>query len=140
VISHAQLTVDEHPEVRHRRLELHACRQQRWLGDSQLVQLLSCPEPNQLHLVGVHLEPVAAHPGIHLLNTRHKLLHSRHGKWSRGADVQLCVISVRVASKSGARNDVEQYCHIQQEQQQPQQNGSRQTAGVCHLLGTAAQE
>jgi len=28
LISHAQLTVDEHPEVRHRRRELHACRLQ----------------------------------------------------------------------------------------------------------------
>ena len=29
VISHAQLTIDEHSEVRQRRRELHACRQQR---------------------------------------------------------------------------------------------------------------
>jgi len=36
---------------------------------------LSCPEPNQLRLVGVHLEPIAAHPGLPKLSLKKPLLN-----------------------------------------------------------------
>ena len=45
-----------------------------------------------------------------------------------GVLIYTCVVSVPVASKSGARNDVEQFGRIQQEQQRPQHGALRLAA------------
>jgi len=38
--------------------------------------LLPGSKPQQLRFVGIHLQPVAAHPGINTLKARDEALHS----------------------------------------------------------------
>jgi len=70
--------------------------------------LLFSAEPDQLSLIGVHHQPVAAHPGIDLLDARSEALSNGRCRHGRSADVHLSVIGVRVADEAGTRDDVKQ--------------------------------
>jgi len=80
-----------------------------YFSSCQSVQLLSCTEPQQLRLVGVHLEPVAAQPSVQTFSKCDKLLNCCW-RWCRERD------DVQVPNKSGSCDDGVNFIGTQQEQ------------------------
>ena len=72
-------------------------------------QLTSTSDRRRVLLAFILSRLLLLRASVHLLDTRHKLLHGRRGRWSRGADVELRVVGERVAAKSGVRDDIEQF-------------------------------
>ena len=69
-------------------------------GDGHLLQLLSAAKPDDLRLISVHLQPVAAHPVVDLRQAGNKSAGGRISTDSGDAEIKLSVVGIRVCLKT----------------------------------------
>ena len=100
-----------------------------WLADCQeehqgrqsqrlyrdLLELLTGTQPDDLRLVFVQPQMIGSHPLTDPRDARCQTIHRLSMVSSWRADVDLCVVGIRVACESALSDNTEQLSHIQQE-------------------------
>jgi len=114
VIGHGQLLIKQNAQV----VDL-ACRlyggvrqDQRFFRD--FIQLLTCSQPDNLRLVFVKLQTIIGHPVADQSDTFAEASHRMRVITGRRADVNLCVVGVRMGYKPIRKEHVEQFGCVQQ--------------------------
>jgi len=84
--------------------------------NAELVQLLTCTQPDDLSFLLVQLQVIVGHPVANPLNAASQAFHRVDVVTGWHAEVDLCVVSVRVTCETAFCYNVKQFSCEQQEQ------------------------
>ena len=125
-------------------------RQQLELHNVDFGQLLSRSNPYHLCLLCVHLKSVAAHQWFNFLRAADKPLDSCPRIRGSSAEMDLCIIGIRVSLHVLPLDDIQQFCCVKKEQKRSkhgtlwdtvdQLHDGRQLPSECHLLRPVREE